>query len=176
MKNSILSGLIPMFGLLLLPAAHAAAVVQPVVVQGQAQVAAKPAVQQRAKKKTPRRYSKATRSALRAMGGTAQGLPRAAYKGVQPLPETPSAVSQLQVFKLRPADVLASRTEAVAEPPVSLLSEMKADAGTLGDEPVSVIDQIRDKPKAQPIVNGPLRLRLHDQGLRASVQIPLTLK
>ncbi len=51
-----------------------------------------------------------------------------------------------------------------------------ADSAVLGQETQSVIDRNTDKPKTQPIARGPLRVRVKDKALRATVQIPLERK
>lgn len=53
-------------------------------------------------------------------------------------------------------------------------TEAAMDSDQLGAEPVSVIDRISDKPKGKPLANGPLRVKMKDSGLRASVQFPLS--
>lgn len=63
--------------------------------------------------------------------------------------------------------------EALAADESAAAAATSGDATALGQEELSVIDRTRDKPKAQPIASGPLRVRVKDSGVRASLQIPL---
>ena len=63
--------------------------------------------------------------------------------------------------------------EALAADDTAVAAATNGDETALGQEELSVIDRTRDKPKAQPIASGPLRVRVKDSGVRASVQIPL---
>ena len=121
------------------------------------------------RKKVPRRYSKATLSAFKPLA-PATGSAK------------PALLKQEPILELKPATHAAIQDLAVSdanEPDVGqdLLAEFTAggESNALGAESVSVIDRIADKPKAQPLVSGPLRVRVQEKGVRASVQIPLTL-
>lgn len=63
--------------------------------------------------------------------------------------------------------------EAAAVDQSTTGSALAGDETALGQEEQSVIDRTRDRPKAQPLASGPLRVRVKDSALRATVQIPL---
>lgn len=176
-------------------ASMAAEVAAPQDVSG---VAKKPQ-KRKAGRKGSKAYSKATLSAFAPYAAPAApaALPLAAPATVSavviapqgdglreslpaPLPEasTSSALGlQMQPKGLLASDPTESKPvtldEAVATDEATVTPAAAADATTLGQEELSVIDRTRDKPKAQPIASGPLRVRVKDSGVRASVQIPL---
>lgn len=150
------------------------------------------------KKKPSKKLSKATRSALEsgklkqamdkhdaksapsealasAMGrDTSEGLRESGSAPV--VANTPNHLSmKLSNSGLVAADAAAptlpiGAAELAADDQVVDLSS----ADVFGEQQVSVIDRFSDKPKSKvAIANGPLRLRLHDKALRASVQIPI---
>ncbi|MES2682271.1 MAG: hypothetical protein V4650_02040 [Pseudomonadota bacterium] len=129
------------------------------------------------KRKPAKRYSKATLSAFKSLSTTAQAAPQISSDPLNP----PLMVQDLGL-SLRsgesanaPVSGLALQDSNEPDPSQNLLAEFTAENNELGSESVSVIDRIADKPKAQPIVSGPLRVRVQEKGVRASVQIPLTL-
>lgn len=136
------------------------------------------ASQKPTKRKAPRRYSKATLSAFKPLDPRAQPAPLTDAKLINP-----PATAQDQALKLKSdQDIGVTSSADVAIPPQdvegsessqNLLAEFSADSMELGQESVSVIDRVADKPKAQPIVSGPMRVRVQDKGVRATVQIPL---
>jgi len=147
------------------------------------------------KAKPSRRLSKATRSALQplagpaalalppprsAEGNLAAAMGRDTSNGLRETVEPPVAAGSARPFSvtLKPDadltadDVVLASDEAAAEPGTEAQAGAPL-ADALGAESVSVIDRFSNKPRAKAITNGPLRLRLHDKALRASVQIPL---
>ena len=164
--QALITGLALSVGLLLSNASLASkVVVTPDPPAAAAEVRPAKVAKKNIRKKAPKRYSKATLSAFK------------------PLPP-PDASAAPALLKQEPALELksTSASSGLAVPDANepdagqdLLAEFTSESSELGSEGVSVIDRVADKPKAQPIVSGPLRVRVQEKGLRASVQIPITL-
>jgi len=99
-----------------------------------------------------------------------------------PTPLAEADTSSALGLQMQPQGLLASdpteakpitAEEALAADESAVASTTSGGETALGQEELSVIDRTRDKPKAQPIASGPLRVRVKDSGVRASVQIPL---
>lgn len=169
-----------------IPAAHSATEARPAAPAVGQQLAAekskaKPAAQKRKKAKVGKRYSKATMSAFRPLNKQ------------QTSPALPPAAAHMGLAQKRPAALVAERAAPFAIAPFEQQVVSQDDAAfvlpeiagsnrqgqqigesdVLGQESVSVVDRFADKPKATPLAKGPLRLRMQDKGLRASVRIPL---
>lgn len=137
----------------------------------------------RSKHKSKKGYSKATLSAFQPIqqAPMLQGSQSAAGIALSPMVQR-EAVQSLQTG----AATESSSTFAIAAEASTAYDEESSNAqhdrpttavgesSVLGEESVSVIDRFADKPKAKPLSNGPLRVRMKDSGLRASVQIPLS--
>lgn len=162
----------------------------------------KPAAK-KATRRSSKRYSKATLSAFAPYAAPAAAAPLATsdvlgvpatmstvvaapqgegLRESQPSPlagsESSSALNlQMQAQTLLGNDASESKPVTVEEAAaVDESTTAAANAGDemeLGQEAQSVIDRTRDRPKAQPIASGPLRVRVKDSALRATVQIPL---
>ena len=140
----------------------------------------KSVVVQRKKRRAGKHYSKATLSAfqpLAAHSGHAAAVRPVASMGLKPRPTAPLPSLSAPFFIAPVAQgVLAADeqpfvlTEVGSLQPSAVLVE---DSDVLGQESVSVIDRFSDRPKARPLAKGPWRLRMRDQGLRATVQIPI---
>ncbi len=184
------------FALALLPMGLAVAAEKPVppqpVTQSSAssgQVKAAPVSKKaKAKKRSKRRgkaYSKATMSAFQPMPQTrtqsVQGSQSAASIALSPMvnkdavqrPEQTAAPGSDSSGFVIP-DVNTAYDEETSNAQHERPTDAVGESSELGQESVSVIDRFADKPKAKPLANGPLRVRMKDSGLRASVQIPLT--
>lgn len=152
-------------------------------------VSAKPkaaAVPPRQKRKSGKRYSKTTLSAFKPLNAQQTQAPAEATEPSatrssvllnaepesdplrQALPLADES-SRTAPFTLNPDD--QALLEVDAADPVE--SELVTDPDALGQESISATDRANDKLKTRPITQGPLRLRVKDKGLRASVQIPL---
>ncbi len=153
----------------------------------------------KSKARSGRRLSKATLSALKpqngqlappgsarpADGSLAAAMGQDTSSGLrEPTPVsavvTDTSTTSLNI-DVKPTGLLSSEEPApVAASATANQAGTEAQAAAsssevdLGQESVSVIDRFSNKPKAKQITNGPLRLRMHDKALRASVQIPLT--
>ncbi|MES2885194.1 MAG: hypothetical protein V4709_10335 [Pseudomonadota bacterium] len=157
---------------------------------------AKPVVKPVAKKrkaKSPKRLSKATLSAFEPLDGSAALKPASAGTSAAASALSPMVTGKMDE-SLRQQPVLESHSGLSLDLPVSgqayFADEVSGTAKTevferndtatveggdqLGAEPVSVIDRISDKPKGRPLANGPLRVKMKDSGVRASVQFPLS--
>lgn len=136
-----------------------------------------------------RHYSPATLSAFRpyvANAPAASAEPASAFINTAPAadlrapPQLAETVEKSSVFNVESnrGAVLVDEDDHTAfeQAASSTNSNDPASFGgdTLGSESVSVIDRIADKPKAKAIASGPLRVRVNDRALRASVQIPLS--
>lgn len=148
----------------------------------------KPAPTAKAKasrKKRAKRYSKATLSAFQPLPAAPAATVPA---GLAPIalspvvkPEAAQAIQPREAPVVEAASPLAQpveRAPAFDEDSRLVQHERPVDApagesDALGQESVSVIDRFADKPKAQPLTEGPLKVRVKDSGVRASVQIPL---
>lgn len=172
-----------------IPAAHSATEARPAAPAVGQQLAAekskaKPVAQKRkkAKAKAGKRYSKATMSAFRplnkqpaspALRHSAAHMGLQAHKSQAALaPEraAPFAIAPFAQGGLSQDDAAFVLPEIAGSNPQS---QQIAESDVLGQESVSVVDRFADKPKATPLTKGPLRLRMQDKGLRASVRIPL---
>lgn len=151
---------------------------------------AKPIAKKR-KAKSAKRLSKATLSAFAPLDGStalkpaAAGSPAAsalspmmAGKSMESLRDQPVAESQSGLALDIPVSGQAYFADEVSGAAKAEVferdTETAVDSDQLGAEPVSVIDRISDKPKGRPLANGPLRVKMKDSGLRASVQFPLS--
>ena len=141
---------------------------------------------QRQKRKSGKRYSKTTLSAFKPLkpeqmqtpAGTDETSATRSPVLLNPEPESDPLRQPLPLadessrtapFTLNPNEpaLLAVDATDLVEPAAT------ADPDALGQESISATDRIGDKPKTRAITQGPLRLRVKDKGLRASVQIPL---
>ena len=160
--------------------------------------AAKPAVKaQKAKKSKSRpakHFSKATLSAFQPIDQAhAQITPPAGAasaalspvmlnkpgEGLREQPITADTSARTQVINIAPVDqslLVDDGSAFVPDEAVTTeeqVADLASDSDVLGEESVSVIDRNTDKFKAKPLASGPLRVRVKDKGVRASVQIPI---
>ena len=147
------------------------------------------------KAKPKKGYSKATRSALRPQPdivGASQGAiapsafnsaasialsPVVKKNAVRALPEKPAVLPSgagTASISLKSGFASKSYDEESSLNQHDRNTESAVESDVLGQEALSVVDRFADKPKARPISEGPLRVKMKDSGVRASVQIPLT--
>lgn len=149
-------------------------------------------VPSRQKRKTGKRYSKTTLSAFKPLNTEQTQAPAEAAETSatqspvllhtqpeqdplrQPLPLA-DVSARTAPFTLAPN---AQGLLAEPDPTASVVSDDSGaipaiDPDALGQDAIPATDRLDNKPKTRPIAQGPLRLRIKDQGLRASVQIPL---
>ncbi len=144
----------------------------------------KAADKKRQQRKPKKRYSKATLSAFQPVP-LASSVPSvadrqsAAFITLSPLvqkdmlhPEPPPSSAGTGSFAI--PDIQTAYDEDSSNVQHERSTTAVGESNVLGQESVSVIDRFADKPKARPLANGPLRMRMKDSGVRASVQIPLT--
>lgn len=133
-------------------------------------------VAQKRKGKSRKPYSKATLSALQPQKTKAkptEPLPMGAQaKPDEPLLQ-PSQTQRVEINAVDQSFLSDGYTGSPDDSAVFEKSSVVGDSNVLGEESVSVIDRVADKPKAKPLSRGPLRMRMQDKGVRASVQIPL---
>ena len=128
---------------------------------------------------TPDADNAATQNAAARPAVVMNAAPVASLQSVAPS-EAPSALaSSLSRGLSDQTNLEDDEGEPLVTEPASLETPREeaaqlANAESLGEQQVSVIDRIADKPKATPIAKGPLRLKVHDKALRATVKIPLT--
>ena len=152
----------------------------------------KPVAKKR-KAKSGKRLSKATLSAFQPLDGSSALKPADASHSNAASSLSPMVTGKMDE-SLREQPVLESHSGLSLDLPVSgqayfadeVSGTAKAEvferndtatvegSDQLGAEPVSVIDRISDKPKGKPLANGPLRVKMKDSGVRASVQFPLS--
>lgn len=100
-------------------------------------------------------------------------------EGLREQPITADTSARSDVLNIAPVDqsLLADDGSAfVPDESVTTqeqVANIATDSDALGEESVSVIDRNTDKFKAKPLASGPLRVRVKDKGVRASVQIPI---
>ena len=179
----------------------ATALASPAAPEVSAAAAPQKSVAKKPARKAARTYSKATLSAFAPYEAPAAAAPLATSDvlGVpatvstvvivppgEGLREQPPSLTEAEAMRtikidMPPQDAVASNPdeskgvtveEAAAMDESTSASAMAGDETELGQEAQSVIDRSSDKPKAQPIASGPLRVRVKDSALRASVQIP----
>ncbi|MDO9452699.1 MAG: hypothetical protein Q7J29_07540 [Stagnimonas sp.] len=145
------------------------------------------------KTKPAKRLSKATLSAFQPLDQTQIITPPAGAasaalspiilsksgEGLREQPVTVDDSAGSKVINIAPVDQSALVDDGSAfipdetDAPAGQVAELAADSDALGEESVSVIDRNTDKFKAKPLGTGPLRVRVKDKGVRASVQIPI---
>ena len=151
----------------------------------------KPVAKKR-KAKSGKRLSKATLSAFQPLDGSNVFNPAAARdsnaasslspmvggKMIESLREQPVAESNSGLSLDIPVSGQAYFADEVSGMARAEVFERDtttaAGSDQLGAEPISVIDRISDKPKGKPLASGPLRVKMKDSGVRASVQFPLS--
>lgn len=146
----------------------------------------------RQKRKTGKRYSKTTLSAFKPLDAEQTQAPAEAAETSatqspvllhaqpeqdplrQPLPLVDES-SRTAPFTLVPNDQgLLTEPDATATGRGNHSGAIQAaNPDALGEDEVPTTDRIDNKPKTRPIKKGPIQLRIKDQGVRASVQIPL---